>query len=82
MQKSFGVFLVFVYNKNMKRFVRILGIIVLMLPMVFGAMFLSPNLAHNTTLTTQNGGNLLNSQETDGNSDFEGNDEDPKNDFS
>ena len=40
----------------MKRFVRILGIIVLMLPMVFGAMFLSPNLALNATQTAQNGG--------------------------
>ena len=56
MQKSFGVFCVFVYNKYMKRFVRILGIIVLMLPMVFGAMFLSPNLALNATQTAQNGG--------------------------
>ena len=55
-KKSFGDFCVFVYNKNMKKLVRTMLSILLVVPMIVGVMFLSPNLAHNATQTTQNGG--------------------------
>ena len=58
----------------MKKMARVLAIIFLLVPMVFGAMFLSTNLTHNATQTTQNGGggaNLLDSPKTGDNSDFD-----------
>ena len=58
----------------MKKLGRILAIIFLAVPLIFGAMFLSPNLAHNATQTAQNGGggaNSLTSPETADNSDFD-----------
>ena len=54
--KSFGDFDVFEYNKSMKKMGKILAIIFLVVPMVFGMMFLSPNLTHNSAQTAQNGG--------------------------
>ena len=57
----------FEYNKVMKKLGRFLAIVMLAVPMVIGALFLLPNLVHNATQTTQNGGggaNSLNSPET------------------
>ena len=58
----------------MKKLGKILAIILLIAPMVFGVMFLSPNLAYNSTQTAQNGGggaNLLDSPKNAGNSDLD-----------
>ena len=58
----------------MKKLAKVLFGILLIAPLVFGAMFLSPNLTHNATQTAQNGGggaNLLDSPKIGNNSDFE-----------
>ena len=62
----------------MKRLGRILLSILLLVPMLVGMAFLSPNLALNATQTAQNGGggaNSLDSPNIGGNSDFKGEDD-------